>query len=65
VLLNKIDANTLIPNACQNPIGLTELSAGTKHVFHNNCVGRAKIKAAKATRARAPNIVPSFSDVFI
>jgi len=39
--LNKIDANRFMPNACQKPICFANVTAGTKHVFHKNCVGHA------------------------
>ena len=41
------------PNACQNPIGLTELTAGTKHSFQSHCVGHAV--------SNANTIAPSIS----
>lgn len=55
-MLNK----NVIPNACQNPIGLIPFTAPTKALFQSHCVGQAIITAVNTNIPVAPKNTPNF-----
>jgi len=64
--LNKMCDRTLIPSACQNPIGLTDDTAGTKQLFHNNMVGNARRTAINVMAINTPiHVLIMLIDLFI
>ena len=64
--LNRMCDRTLIPSACQNPIGLTDDIAGTKQLFHNHIVGNARRTAINVMAINTPiHVLIIFIDLFI
>jgi hypothetical protein len=67
-LLNRIELNKLIPNACQNVILVKPKITGISQ-FQSHIVGKAKINAKMHTTNIAPIIVKNFSiynfDLFV
>lgn len=60
-MLNK----NVIPNACQNPIGLIPSTAPTRALFQSNCVGQAKITAVINNTPIADPKIANFSITII
>jgi len=64
--LSPVEQRNVIPNACQNPIGLIPSTAPTKALFQSHCVGQAnKTAVTTATPKAAITANPTFSTIII